>query len=157
MKKISSLLVIVMLIGVMALTACGGLDKQEADTPKEEPATEELVAEEPTTEELTTEELVTEETKEEPEIDSQLVGTWANKGNYVDETYVFNDDGTGIYTITLNGKPVEHELTYETKDNKLIITFPKENDMVTREYSIDGDLLNTKTESDDEIDYVRKK
>ena len=68
MKKISLLLVFVMLIGIIALTACGGSDKQESDVPKEEPAAEEPAAEEPAAEEPETE-----ETAEQPEIDSEFV------------------------------------------------------------------------------------
>ena len=131
--------------------ACGGSDKQESDVPKEEPAAEEPAAEEPAAEEPETE-----ETAEQPEIDSELVGTWEYKGNSVDETYVFKDDGTGHYTITLNGNPSEHDFTFETEGNKLVITFPVENDGRTDEYSIDGDKLTIKTEYGDEIEYTRK-
>ena len=152
MKRISLLLAFVMLISVITLTACGGSDKQESDIPEEEPVAEESAEEEPEVEEPETE-----ETTEQPEIDSELVGTWEYKGNSVDETYVFNDDATGHYTITLNGKPSEHDLTFKTEGNKLVITFPAENDGKTDEYSIDGDKLTVKTEYGDEIEYTRKK
>ena len=152
MKKISVLFVFVLLIGVISLTACGGSDKQESEVPEEEPAAEESVEEESEAEESETE-----ETAEQPEIDSELVGTWEYKGDSVDETYVFNDDATGIYNITLNGNSSEHDMTYEIKGNKVIITFPAENDMMTLEYSVDGDKLNIITEYGDEIEYTRKK
>ena len=151
MKKISLLLVFALLIGAISLTSCGGSDKQESEVPEDEPVAEESV------EKPEAEEPETEETTEQPEIDSQLVGTWKYKGNSVDETYVFNDNGTGHYTITISGNPSEHDLTFETEDNKLVITFPAENDAMTDEYSVDGDKLTMKTESGDEIEYTRKK
>ena len=70
---------------------------------------------------------------------------------------MFNDDGTGTYNITINGNPVDHDLTYATEGNKLTITFPEANDMVTDEYSVDGDKLTLKTDTGDEIEYSRKK
>ena len=141
MKKLSILLIFVMLFSVFAFTACGSSDKADTKTSEEKTETQELETEEPK--------------EEETKIDSPLVGTCYYEGYNVKETYVFNDDGTGHRTFIMGDNKVENDFTYEIQDNKYTITY-EEGDKQVDEFSVDGDKLHTKSESDDEFDYVRK-
>ncbi len=141
MKKLNILLIFVMLFNVFAFTACGSSDKADTKTTEEKTEAQKPEAEEPET--------------EEPKIDSPLVGTWYYEGYNVKETYVFNDDGTGHRTFIMGDNKVENDFTYEIQDNMYTITY-EEGDQQVDEFSVDGDKLHTKSESDDEFDYVRQ-
>ena len=138
MKKLSVLLILVMVFSMVAFTACGSSGKADSKSSEEKTETQEPETEEP----------------EETKIDSPLVGTWFYQGNNVEQTYVFNDDGTGKEIFVLSGNKVEHEYTYEIQDNKFVITY-EDDSQVTEEFSIDGDAMHTKTE-EGEFDYVRQ-
>ncbi len=141
MKKLSVLLILVMLFSLVTFTACGSSDKADSKTSEEKTETQEPEAEEPE--------------EEETKIDSPLVGTWYYEGDNVKETYVFNDDGTGHRTFVLGDNTIENDFTYEIQDNKYTITF-EEGDQQVDEFSVEGDKLHTKSEYDDEFDYVRQ-
>ena len=90
-----------------------------------------------------------------------LTGTWEYKEDGISAVYVFEDDGTGTYTMD-TGESVTYKLKYETKDNHLLVTFVDndvfdETDVFDSEYTFkDDNTLIIKDSFGTEMTFVRK-
>ena len=98
----------------------------------------------------------TEEVSEENNIDSNVIGTWEHDEDSINAVYIFKEDGTGSYTITVEGNAVEKEVAYYTKDGKLFINFDKDPDTFELEYSIRGNSLVVIDSLGEEVIYNKK-
>lgn len=75
-------------------------------------------------------------------IDSGVVGNWKYDEDGILAIYIFNKDGTGSYTITVEENTVVKDLDYYTKDGKLFINYDKDPDTFELEYKLkNGNLL----------------
>ena len=114
-KKIG--LIVLLFVSIFLLTACEKKEKVK-DTKKDK------------------------ETKEEKTIDSKLIGTWKNESDGINAVYVFEKDGTGKYTITVEENVSEQDMDYYTKDGSLFINFNKDPDTFEIEYKMEnGNLI----------------
>ncbi len=88
---------------------------------------------------------------EEASSGNPIVGSWEYEtGGY---TYVFNEDGTGVYQLSSG----DMKFTYEIKDgNVLSILYDGNTDPMELEFEIDGDRLNVKDSFGSDTIYIKK-
>ena len=79
-----------------------------------------------------------------------LVGEWEYEGGRY--TYLFNEDGTGTYTV---GETVM-AFTYEATDTELSILYDGNTSPFKTTYEVDGDRLNIRDSFGSDTIYVKK-
>ena len=90
------------------------------------------------------------------EIDSNVIGTWEYTEDSITATYIFKEDGTGTYTMTVEENTVEKEVEYYTKDGKLFINYDKEPETFELKYQKSGNDLIIYDSFDEELLYKKK-
>ncbi len=78
----------------------------------------------------------TKEVNDEKGIDQHVVGTFKYSDSAMEATYLFKDDGTGYYTITVGDNTVEKEVDYYTQGGKLYINYDKDPDTFELKYKV---------------------
>ena len=81
-----------------------------------------------------------------------VVGRWEyqNKNGNYKAIYVFNKDGTGIYTLKYSDQSEDKNFTYEVKDENLVITFEGFGDPFELKYRREqGKLIITDSSGND--------
>ena len=90
-----------------------------------------------------------------------LTGTWEYDEDGIKAVYVFEDDGTGTYTMD-TGESVTYKMKYETKDNHLLVTYVDndvfdESDVFDSEYTLkDDSTLIIKDSFGTEMTFIKK-
>ena len=89
----------------------------------------------------------------------KLTGTWSRQytvlGIVTEETFVFNEDGTGTMTTVLG---IDMNMTYTAEDGKLIITFNTLGIETNTEYTYKFDKGNLLLTADGEtLEFVKQK
>ena len=79
-----------------------------------------------------------------------LVGEWKNENGL--NSYLFNADGTGTYTVGETVLP----FTYEATDTELVILFEGNSTSTTGTYEVDGDKLNIRDAYGTDNVFVKK-
>ena len=87
---------------------------------------------------------------------SKLVGTWEYKEDGFGAVYSFKADGTGYLTLTAYEQSDTSKFTYETEDNKILITFKGDTDVFELEYRIKDNTLIIKDSFDEETILKKK-
>ena len=155
MKKTGLLLIVVRLLGVFALTACGGSSgDSKADESGSEVAGEAAEAAEEAVEDADDDDNDADDA--EP-YDGPLLGTWVYEGNIINAKYVFNADGTGTYQFGKSEDSLVHDLTYKVEGEKLLIKYKEESSVYEVEYVIDGNELTIEDPTEGETVYKREK
>ena len=96
--------------------------------------------------------------------ENSLTGTWEYKDPDADigAVYVFKNDGTGTYTMDVDGQSVTYEMKYEAKDGHLYITYVNneyfsEDDVFDNEYSFkDAKTLIVNDSFGEELTFTKK-
>ena len=89
--------------------------------------------------------------------DSKLVGTWKCDYSGIKSTYVFNKNGKGSQSITVEENTSDKNYTYKTKDDKLLITFDDDKESeYTYGYHFDNDDLILKDSFGEEFTCKKK-
>ena len=89
-------------------------------------------------------------------INSKIIGTWEYKDDGLDTVYVFNKDKTGFQTITTGEDSSTNKFTYETKKDKILITFENDTDVFEYGYRFDNNDLVLKDTFGDEFTCKKK-
>ena len=122
-----------LLCALLCMTACSrGTNAPSAPSPE---AANETVTEDTTeTDTETAEEGSTEENMKESGVSEQasIIGSWEDTESGFDETFVFNSDNTGSYSIMKN----ESAFTYTLEGDKLTILY---SDGTNVEYTVSYD------------------
>ena len=84
-------------------------------------------------------------------IDSKLIGTWECDYEGLNSKYVFNEDKTGSQTLTVEENSSTNKYTYETKENKILITYENDTDVFELGYRFDNNDLGLKDTFDEEF------
>jgi len=151
-KGLVLLLVVVLLVGT--LVACGGSDANDEDSQVEAtspPITEEQPTPAPIEE---TNEPEDNEVQVEVQLNLALVGTWRDDTITI-FTRVFNEDGTGSSNTDEQegGTGSEHPFAWRTTaEGELILSYPWGEEHFT--YSINGDTLTLT--GDFAVSYIRE-
>ena len=90
------------------------------------------------------------------EKDSRVVGTWEYKDDGISAVYVLKEDGTGSYNIIVSDANSFKNLTYETKDGKLLITFEDDTDVFELKYKVTKDALIITDSLGEDLKYKKK-
>lgn len=91
------------------------------------------------------------DTVEDAASGNPLVGSWEYQGGgYI---YTFNADGTGTYDL---GGDTPMVFTYEASDTELSILYDGNTEPMVLEYEINGDVLNVKDSFGSDTLYNRK-
>ena len=96
--------------------------------------------------------------------DSSIAGTWEYSDDETGLTSVYDlkDDGTGTYTMNIDGQEVIYELKYEVKDGHLLVRYVNnelfsEEDVFDNEFSLkDDNTMIIKDSFGEELTFVRK-
>ncbi len=78
----------------------------------------------------------------EPEINSEIIGTWKENEIGIDETFTFKADGTGEYSCLYDGGTYECTFTYEFVRDDCIEVLYSDGDANTFIISIEGNELS---------------
>ncbi len=97
----------------------------------------------------------TKEVNEEKGIDPEVVGTFKYSAKGMVATYLFKDDGTGYYTITVGENTVEKEVDYYTQGNKLYINYDKDPDTFELKYKVKKNGLAIYDSTGEELIYKK--
>ncbi len=92
---------------------------------------------------------------------NSLTGTWEYNEDGIKAVYVFEEGGTGTYTMD-TGESVTYKMKYETKDNHLLVSYVDndvfdETDVFDSEYTLkDDNTLIIKDSFGTEMTFVKK-
>ena len=85
-----------------------------------------------------------------------IIGTWEHKEENYNTVYVYNKDGSGYYTLSVDGESEKTNFTYEIKEEKLIVNFDGFSEPFELEYRREKNKLYIKDDLGTETEFTKK-